>query len=179
MQIFFLILFKMENNIDIILAVPLIWGFIRGLFKGFISTITSIFGFVSGFYVANSYAISVSGYFQSWFSWSPQVAYVLAYLMIFIVVILLFFSISLLLEKTLKLVSLGWLNKVMGSIVGCIKYAFILSLLLNLVDIVDEKIDIVANETKQSSFLYQPIQKIVPAVLPTITYYKNKNFTNE
>ncbi|MBP7219442.1 MAG: CvpA family protein [Paludibacteraceae bacterium] len=164
----------MENYIDIVLIIPLIWGLIRGLFKGFIMTVGSVIGFILGFYVSNNYALSLSSYLQSWFSLSAQIAYVFAYLMIFLVVILSIFSISLLLEKTIKHISLGWLNKVIGAIVGCLKYALIVSLLLNLVEIIDEKVDIVAEETKQSSYMYKPLLQIVPAILPSITYYEDK-----
>ena len=164
----------MENYIDIVLIIPLIWGLIRGLFKGFIMTVGSVIGFIIGFYVSNNYALSLSSYLQSWFCLSTQIAYVFAYLMIFLVVILSIFSISLLLEKTIKHISLGWLNKVIGAIVGCLKYALIVSLLLNLVEIIDEKVDIVAEETKQSSYMYKPLLQIVPAILPSITYYEDK-----
>ncbi len=166
----------MENYIDLILIIPLLWGIVRGLFKGFIMSIGSIIGLLLAFYLSNTYAPVCSNYLATWFTLSNQLSYVLAYLMIFVVVIVLIFSISLLLEKSIKLVSLGWLNKLIGAIVGFLKYAFICSLLINLVEIVDEKVDIIKQETKETSYLYQPLKKIVPSVMPTITYYsKNKN----
>ena len=65
------------NYVDIFISSFLLYGFVRGLFKGFISEIASVIGLVLGIYLATQYNGDLSNYLISkqFLSWKEAVSY--------------------------------------------------------------------------------------------------------
>ena len=60
--------------------------------------------------------------------------------------------------------SLGGLNKLFGGLFGALKYALILSVLINVFNVVDDKFSIINPTTKSASFAYKPVLDLGPAL---------------
>ena len=60
--------------------------------------------------------------------------------------------------------SLGGLNKFFGGLFGALKYALILSVLINVFNVVDDKFSIINPTTKSASFAYKPVLDLGPAL---------------
>ena len=73
---------EIGNYIDIFLLIPLVWGFIRGLFKGLIMALGSFFGLVIGVLLAQSYAPDFVVTLIKWFEFSSKVSYVISYFIV-------------------------------------------------------------------------------------------------
>ncbi len=170
---------EIGNYIDAFLIIPLAWGFIRGLFKGLIMALGSFFGLVIGVLLAQLYAPDFAATLIKWFEFSSKVSYVISYFIVFVVVSLFFVILSKLLEKVVKLISLGWVNKLFGSIFGLLKYALILSVLINLGEKLDGKINIISDQKKEESMLYYPLQKMIPTLLPFVECHQETSSTDE
>jgi len=150
------------NTIDIIILIPLLLGFVFGLSKGFIREIISLAVIVVGIYGSKWISPIVSSILTGVFSVSETVAKPLSFVVVFIAVALLMMVLARSLDKLVESISLGGLNKLMGGLFGALKYALIISLLLNVFHVFDSKASIVNAETKNNSLLYKPMLQLAP-----------------
>ena len=160
--------------IDICLLVPLLWGAARGLYKGLVSTVCSIVGVVAGLYLSSAKAADGAALLSQWFELNDHQLYVIAYILIFVVTVLLVLLLSQLIEHFLKLVTLSWLNRVLGALFGVVKYALIVSLVLNLVDVFHQRTGLLKQQGSQDSYFYEPLKNFGPMVLPYFSFYVNQ-----
>ncbi len=150
------------NTIDIIILIPLLLGFVFGLSKGFIREIISLAVIIVGIYGSKWISPIVSSILTGVFSVSETVAKPLSFVVVFIAVALLMMVLARSLDKLVESISLGGLNKLMGGLFGALKYALIISLLLNVFHVFDSKASIVNAETKNNSLLYKPMLQLAP-----------------
>jgi membrane protein required for colicin V production len=156
------------NLLDIILILPLAYGIIKGVIKGFVLQLASLIGLIAGIYFAKLYASSVATLFYHWFDISLQYGKAIAFLVLFLIVGLLVYLLAKSLDRFIELISLKWLNKLLGALFGGLKYALILSVLLNVFQAIDKHSTIILKNTKKSSLLYNPITSIVPSLIPYV-----------
>jgi membrane protein required for colicin V production len=150
------------NSLDLFLLIPITLGFIFGLFKGLIKELISLVAIILGIYGAKLFAPFVSDILINKFSFSPTTAHPTAYIILFIAI-----GIGLLLaanaiDKIFSSLSLGGLNKLLGGIFGGLKYALIVSVLLNVFDALDSRFNIIKHQTKENSIAYKPLMKFGP-----------------
>ena len=62
----------------------------------------------------------------------------------------------------IKMLSLGLINSILGGIVSAIKYILIVSVVLVLIEALDNKFSFLSNDLKEQSTLYKPIKKVAP-----------------
>lgn len=168
------------NWLDIVLGIPLLYGLVRGLFKGIVQSIGSLIGLVIGIVVAHAYAPTLSQYLDQWFNLTLNQCFTLSYILLFIAVVLLCAMVVKIIDKFLSIITLGWVNKLLGGCFGFLKYALLLSVLVNLLDTVDERLNFIPKEKKEISFLYQPVKSVVPMLMPYVHFYlDSQNETTE
>jgi len=85
-----------------------------------------------------------------------------AYLLLFIAIAVALLIAAKALDKLFDSIALGGLNKFLGGIFGGLKYALIISVLLNVFNVIDNKFNIMNPETKTDSFAFKPIINMVP-----------------
>jgi membrane protein required for colicin V production len=162
------------NSLDLFLLIPITLGFIFGLFKGLIKELISLVAIIAGIYGAKLFAPLVSEILINTFAFSPTTAHPTAYIILFIAI-----GIGLLLaanaiDKIFDSLSLGGLNKLLGGIFGALKYALIVSVLLNVFDALDSRFNIVKQQTKENSIAYKPLMKFGPALWEETKLHSNK-----
>lgn len=116
------------NAFDIIVGVILIYGLVRGLFRGLVKEVSSIIGVLGGFLAAYSFYGTAGGYLSGLVS-SPAYRNLLAFLIIFSAVVILVNVLAMVIKYLLKIVFLGWLDRLGGVVFGFIKGALIASVL--------------------------------------------------
>ena len=156
----------MMNVFDIVIFILLIFGFIRGVFKGFVLGLSSFLGIVVSIYIARYFAAPVISLAESLLGVSQNISPVVGFLIVFLGALVLFHFIAVLINKFVDLVALGWLNKLLGGLLFLIKYLLIIGVALNLFHHVNSYLGMVSDEEIQKSKLYTPVRTIVPAVLP-------------
>jgi len=152
------------NSLDLFLLIPIAMGFVFGLFKGLIKELTSLAAIVLGIYGAKLLAPAVSGFLITKFDFSSKTAIPLAYLLLFIAIGIALLLLARMLDKLFDSMSLGGLNKLLGGIFGGLKYALIISVLLNVFDALDSRFNILETETKDNSIAYHPLIKLGPTL---------------
>jgi membrane protein required for colicin V production len=166
------------NALDLVFIFVLIYGIFKGFIRGFVLEAASLIGVILGIYIAkmNSDRFGIS--LHEWFDLSTRYAKPIAYFLLFLFVILSCHFLAKILDKLVKLALLDWLNKLLGSVTGMLKYALILSVFLNVFHTIDAKVGMINNEKKDKSLLYHPIKRLVPAIMPFIAwedFVKNEN----
>lgn len=156
------------SYLDIFFAIPLIWGIVRGLMSGFIRSLSIFIGLILGVYIAHIYAPDLSPTIQEWFTLSAKQCLSLAYVIIFIAVMILVAIVSRILDKFLHLILLGWLNKLLGALFGFFKWAIILSFFIMVIEYANSKFEFLTPEKKSESLLYEPIKNVVPTIMPYV-----------
>lgn len=156
------------SYLDIFFAIPLVWGIVRGLMSGFVRSLSVFIGLILGVYLAQIYAPDLSPTISEWFTLSARQCLSLAYVVIFIAVMLLVAIVARILDKFLHLILLGWLNKLLGALFGFFKWAIILSLFIMLIEYANSKFEFLTPEKKSESLLYEPIKSVVPTIMPYV-----------
>ena len=154
------------NILDIVLLVCLIPADIQGLRKGFIAQVVAIISLVLGGWLAYRFSSAVTEWLGQWISASGPALNIIAFILIFAIVVTLLFLLGKILEASIKIILLGWLNKLLGLVFSLFKYVLVIGLLIILFDSINGKFDLVSDEFLDSSFLYSGIRSISWSVFP-------------
>lgn len=168
------------NSIDIVLGIFLLIGLIQGFRKGFFVELASLVGLVLGVVGALYFSHFVSGFLEKFTNWNGQTLHLVAFVVTFIGIVILVSLLARMLTKTLDLMALGLLNKLLGSVFGILKLAFIASLILLFLNSFESEISFLEEEKKEASILYKPVASLAPMVLPKLikefnNYVKEEN----
>jgi len=152
------------NSLDLFLLLPIVLGLIFGLFKGLIKELTSLAAIVLGIFGAKLFAPAFSEILINKFDFSNKTATPIAYLGLFIAIGIGLLLLAKMLDKIFESMSLGGLNKLFGGIFGGLKYALILSVLLNVFNALDNGFHILTVKAKENSIIYIPLMKLGPTL---------------
>lgn len=150
------------NTFDLIILIPVLIGFVFGLSKGFIREILSLAVIFIGIYGSKLLSPIADSILTGVFSVSETVAKPLSFVVMFLLIAFTLMVLARSLDKLIDSASLGGMNKFFGGLFGALKYALIISLLLNVFHAVDSRIHILNEETKSQSMLYNPMLKLAP-----------------
>ena len=148
------------NYLDIIILLPIIYGLVRGLMRGFVVECAAITGMIAGLIAARIWAPPFAAKILQVLEMPEGLAQSLSYVLLFVGVTLFCKAIARLINRLLKAISLSWLNRLAGGLFGGLKWALIISVVLNLLLLPEQYVQIIKEEAKQSSVLYQPILRI-------------------
>jgi membrane protein required for colicin V production len=152
------------NTLDLILLVPIVLGFVFGLFKGLIKELASLAAIVLGIYGAKMLAPVTSAFLVQHLHFSAKTALPFAYLILFVAIAVALLLLAKTLDKIFDSIALSGLNKFLGGLFSALKYALIISVLLNVFDALDTKFTLVKPKTKMESIGYKPLLKFAPAL---------------
>ncbi len=117
------------NILDILIAVIVGFCLIRGIFRGIIKEVTSIFGVFIGFFVAYNYYPVVT-HFLARFLANESYLNIISFFSVFTVVFLAVGLVGVILKRLFRAVALGWADRILGAIFGLVKAILIISVLL-------------------------------------------------
>lgn len=155
------------ETLDIIIGMILIISFLFGLSKGFLQSFLSLVGIVAAVYIAISFSPRVEVLLRERMSLSDDLISGIAFLILFILVVIVFSIAGRILTKVASFIMLGWLNRILGGIFNLIQYAFLVSVIFIFVN-ASEFYSILSEENRENSILYHPIASFAPAILPEI-----------
>jgi membrane protein required for colicin V production len=117
------------NLFDIIVIVILGYCLIRGIFRGLVKELSSIIGVFGGFYAAYTYYPILAKPLSKWI---VNIGYlnILSFMIIFCGVFIIISILGIIINYLLKIVFLGWLDRVSGAMFGAVKGILIVSVLL-------------------------------------------------
>ncbi len=146
--------------LDIILGLLLVWGLWKGLKNGFIIELASIVALIAGIYGAIHFSYYAGDYLSQSIDWEERYISLTAFVITFILIVIIVNVLAKLLTKIASFVMLGWLNRLAGGVFGVVKVAVILGALLVFFDRVNTSAGLVKDENMEQSVLYEPIKEI-------------------
>ncbi len=153
---------------DIIIAVILIFGFIRGLMKGLFVEVASLAALVAGVYGAIHFSYFAGDFLKEKVSWNEQYITLASFAITFALIVLVISLLGKLFTKLADFAYLGWINKILGGVFGTLKLALILSVVLLIFDKFNNTIPFVNKAEKEKSILYEPVRKLAPMLFPSL-----------
>lgn len=146
--------------LDIIIGSLLLYGLYKGVRNGLLIELASIIALIAGLYGAIHFSYIVGEYLSKNMDWSESAVNTSAFILTFIIIIVLVNLAARLLTKIADLALLGMLNKLAGGIFGVLKIAVILGALLIFFDRSNNQLGFLKQESIEESKLYTPIKEI-------------------
>ena len=150
--------------IDIIFIVLLVTAIVKGYSKGLIIAVFSLLALIIGLAAAIKLSLVTANWLKDAIHVAAKWLPVIAFAIVFIMVVLAVRLGARALEKTAELVLLGWLNKLGGIILYIVLYTLIFSVLL----FYAEKVNLITPATIASSKTYEFIKPWGPKAMDGI-----------
>lgn len=152
----FMNFFQTLNTLDYIILILLLIGLLTGFAQGVIKQAFGLGGLVGGLICGALLYKPAAVFLQDAIDMDDNVAQVVAFIIILIIVPLVFSIVGNLLSKFVKIISLGFVDRLLGGVFGVLKFFIVIGLciqLLEMTGIVDKVIR--SGEKKESRFYEQ------------------------
>lgn len=117
-------------NIDIITLVLLLIAIVKGLKRGIIVAVFSLIGLIVGLAAALKLSVLVAAYLEGSLSVSTKWLPVISFVLVFVIVVIIIRLIANLIQASVELAWLGWVNKIGGAAFYIIIYLLSYSVIL-------------------------------------------------
>jgi membrane protein required for colicin V production len=158
------------NYFDLIIIVVLLWSAYRGITRGFIIMAASLAALILGIWGAIRFSDLTAGLLTRQFDIHTQYLGLIAFALTFIAIVIVVHLIARAADKLLKAVALGFVNRLLGLVFAVLKNAFILSIILVVLNAIDQRTPFLPEEQVENSILYKPLSKLAPAVFPYLNF---------
>lgn len=166
------------NYIDLVFGLLLIVAAIQGFRNGFIIELASLAALVLGIWGGIIFSDYTAGFITQHTGFQSKHLGTIAFVITFIVIVILVHIMGKMLDKVVKAVFLGFINRLAGVIFGVLKSAVVMSIILLLFDGIDENVHILPAKQKAESKIYEPMKQLVPTLFPFIKLW-NANDIND
>lgn len=154
------------NDLDIIILVFIGVGVCVGLYNGFFKELVSTIGLLLAAIAANYVSPYATPHLGDWVD-NATLAAIIVWIVIFVLSMFLMKRIAYLLQRTMKAMELGWLNRLAGGLFGAIKYVLIAALAISIIEVACTYVEGLKVQTYlNGSSLVPIIHQIVDVVMP-------------
>lgn len=150
--------------IDIIFLVFIAIAAIKGIQRGFIIAIFSIIAIIIGLAAAIKLSTVAADYLKDSVNISAKWLPLISFIVVFLVVVLLVRLGANILQKTVEVAFLGWVNRLAGAILYILLYTIVFSVLLFFA----EQLHLIKQETIADSRIYPWVEPIGPYIINEI-----------
>lgn len=156
------------NYIDILLCIPLVWGLYKGFTKGLVIEAATLVAFGLGVWCGITFSDYIAQKMRESFGWETPYLPIISFAFIFLLIIALVFLVAKMIQKMVEGVALSAVNKIGGAVFGALKFALMMSVIIFMIDAIEESYPMISFKTKEESLLYRPVGKIAPTVIPAL-----------
>jgi len=121
------------NAPDTIFSIILLFFTIHGFRKGLIKEVARLLGLFLSCIIASNYQVYLIPFIEEYFI-NEKVLQIISFLIIFFISIIIINIISFTIQKIFEIIYLGWLNKLLGSLLGFIKGLIVISIIIFCMD---------------------------------------------
>lgn len=165
---FNLILLVIVGILDIVLGGLLAYGFVRGLKNGFFLELSSFVSWLIGLIIAAKFSHYTKTFLCEHVSWNPKKVEFTAFILTFVLIVIGISFLAKLLTSVTSFVGIGILNKIAGGIIGTLKIALILSVILSYFEKINLNNVLASKQTLEKSLFFNPIQKTGLLISPFV-----------
>ena len=157
------------NYLDIIIAVTLLYGMIKGFSNGLVKEVTSLLALFIGIYVAINFSEYLEPKFIDILDGYQEFVPVLAFGVLFLVSVLCIKTLGFVIDKLTKILALGIFSKVFGGVFGFLKVVVVFSFLLFVI----ADYNLVNKQTKENSVLFEPLTVVAKTITPKLKKHQS------
>ena len=150
---------------DIIVGIPLAYAAYRGFRSGIVAQSCGLLGLVAGVWLASRYGEAAG----LWMRVDPSAARVAGFVAILLLTLLGIALLGQLLKGLFRLAGLGPIDAVGGLLLGVVKMALILSLLLGAFETVNRSAGWMGEQSYARAVLYKPVREVSRWVFPYLS----------
>ena len=154
------------NQLDVLILIALVFGFINGFFKGFISQLIGVVGFFIAIWLSFKFYQMVEVFVNDYNIVADGLTSLVALVLTFGIAFFTIKIISSLTQKLVEAIGLGLLNRLGGAALGLVLYLMLCSSVLYYVNPI---LELGFKETKDES-------KILPLLTESAEFIKNSIF---
>lgn len=162
------------SYLDLFFGMAIAWGAYSGFSKGLIKELASILGVIIGVFLAKNYYPYLDIKLKPIFESEAGFISILSAILIFLLTIMVFKIIAKFLTKFLKIIALGLLNRIIGSVFGIFKTVLLLCVLVFIFSNINNVTGLIKAEKLSQSFFYSKIEKINSFIIES-NYNENGN----
>jgi len=154
------------NWLDIVILCLLGIGLIKGLYDGMIKQVVSLVALIVGIYLCSGAAQWLCGYLVQ-LEWFPQGAvHLTSYFLGFCIIVGVILLAGRIVHRIIDATPLSVFNHLIGGLVGLVLMVVLISVLLNLIEMVDHQSALIPQEIKVESRFYMMIKDVVTSIFP-------------
>ncbi|MBT3747876.1 MAG: CvpA family protein [Bacteroidetes bacterium] len=153
------------NWLDLVLGLLIAGGLISGFKNGIIGEIATLAALILGIWGAIKFSWWTGDLLIS-LGINSSYMHIIAFVVTLIIIVVLIQILAKFLNKPLESMALGFVNRIAGMAVGVIKSALIVSVILVVIESIDEESKLIKADVKEKSVLYEPLSNLVPSILP-------------
>ena len=154
--------------LDIILLLCFIPAIVTGISKGFIKQVVDLVAILAAAWAAFHFSTMMADWLSQYLTLDASILKVVSFVLVAIVVAVLLHLVGALLTKTLKALSLGFLNRLLGLVFGVLKVALILGLVILLFETLNSSLHIVKPEATADAVVYNALKNAANAIFPIL-----------
>ena len=152
------------NTLDVIIILLLTWGGIAGFRKGFFLEAAALLGLIVGIYLAVIASDIAGKVFTGLVDWNPLPVKIIAFLLVFGLIVMLLKLIGTLITEFFKAVMLNFINRLAGLVLGVVKLAFLISVLFLFIRFVNEHYALIPHDWLDNSYFYGKLEDFAPSL---------------
>lgn len=118
------------NSLDLVLLVILTLFALKGALRGLLREVCSLVGLLAATLVASSFYAPLASQLQQWLQLPLLLCVTLVVLLLFLLTMAFFAALGGLLSRVVRLLFLGWFNRVLGALFGLTQGLVLLALVL-------------------------------------------------
>ncbi len=161
----------MSTNIfDLVIILLLAFSAYRGYSKGIIASAASLAALLLGVWGAIKFSSLMAGWLKTFIHTDEKIITWIAFAGVFIIVVIGVNLIAKALEGIAEMSALGFVNKVFGAAFSVLKTAFIVSILLVILNTLNWNFNFFSPQLKHDSLFYNPISKFAPSVFNSLNF---------
>ena len=156
------------NYIDVIIALILVYGIVKGGINGLIVELASLLALVLGVWGAIHFSDTVGEYLAQHLEWEEKYIALSAFIVTFLGIMIVVSYLGKALTSIASIIALGWLNKLLGALFAFLKYSFMLSIIAVIFLQINSQFNIVERKNLKESILFEDLAKFAPSIFPAL-----------
>ncbi|MGD2033736.1 MAG: CvpA family protein [Bacteroidales bacterium] len=155
---------------DIIFIIIFLWAIYKGYSRGFILQAATLAALILGIYGAIKFSGLTATIIIEKLHFNWEYMHLIAFAVTFIGIVIGIHFLARLFEKLLQAISLNLANRLLGVVFSMLKYAFIISAVLVVINGINRRTRFIPREQIDQSILYRPLSMLAPLLFPYLHF---------
>jgi membrane protein required for colicin V production len=156
--------------LDIIFVAIFCWAGYKGYSRGFILQAAMLAALILGIYGAIKFSGFTANFISKQFSFNGDYLHIIAFAVTFIGIVIGIHFLARISEKLLQAISLNFINRLLGILFNTVKYAFIISAILVVINGINRRTHFLPQDKLNESKLYRPLSMLAPLLFPYLHF---------